>query len=135
MSTVLQISQEGTMNILRNSLAVVAASALLGLTAACSGSQTAVCEEATKAFTDYSSKAAGAAGDIKGLNAATGDLAAQLKELSGKADGDLKVALAGMADSWASFKIDLSDPAAATKLTEFGQKATQATQQLASACS
>ncbi|MEV5740957.1 hypothetical protein AB0L30_12985 [Microbispora rosea] len=131
----LQISQEGTMNILRNSLAVVAASALLGLTAACSGSQTAVCEEATKAFTDYSSKAAGAAGDIKGLNAATGDLAAQLKELSGKADGDLKVALAGMADSWASFKIDLTDPAAATKLTEFGQKATQATQQLASACS
>lgn len=123
------------MNILRNSLAVVAASALLGLTAACSGGQTAVCEEATKAFTDYSSKAAGTAGDVKGFNTATSDLAAQLKELSGKADGDLKVALAGMADSWAAFKIDLSDPAAATKLAEFGQKATQATQQLASACS
>ncbi|GAB3888104.1 hypothetical protein GCM10027612_28060 [Microbispora bryophytorum subsp. camponoti] len=135
MSAALQITQEGTMNILRNSLAVVAASALLGLTAACSGGQTAVCEEATKAFTDYSSKAAAAAGDIKGINTATGDLAAQLKDLSGKADGDLQVALAGMADSWGSFTIDLSDPAAATKLAEFGQKATQATQQLASACS
>ncbi|WP_182877692.1 hypothetical protein [Microbispora sp. H10670] len=123
------------MNILRNSLAVVAASALLSLTAACGGGQTAVCEEATKAFTDYSTKAAAAAGDIKGLNTATGDLAAQLKDLSGKADGDLKVALAGMADSWGSFKIDLSDPAAAAKLSEFGKKATQATQELASACS
>ncbi|MEU7879544.1 hypothetical protein [Microbispora bryophytorum] len=123
------------MNILRNSLAVVAASALLGLTAACSGGQTAVCEEATKAFTDYSSKAAAAAGDIKGINTATGDLAAQLKDLSGKADGDLQVTLAGMADSWGSLTIDLSDPAAATKLAESGQKVIQATQQLASACS
>ncbi|GGO14666.1 hypothetical protein GCM10010116_29610 [Microbispora rosea subsp. aerata] len=123
------------MNILRNSLAVVAASALFGLATACSGSQSAVCEEATKAFTDYSAKAAGAAGDLKGLNAATSDLAAQLKELSGKAEGDLKVTLAGLADSWGSFKVDLSDPAAATKLSESGQKAIQATQQLAAACS
>lgn len=123
------------MNILRNTLAVVAASTLLSLTAACSGGQTAICEEATKAFTDYSTKAASAAGDIKGFNSATSDLAATLKDLSGKADGDLKTALAGMADSWGDFKIDLSDPAAAAKLTEFGQKATQATQELATACS
>ncbi|WP_169950372.1 hypothetical protein [Microbispora sp. H11081] len=123
------------MNIIRNSLAVVAVSALLGLATACGGSRAAVCEEATKAFTDYSTKAAAAAGDLKGINTATSDLAARLDELSGKADGDLQVALAGMADSWGSFKLDLTDPNAATKLAEFGQKTTEATQQLASACS
>ncbi|MEV4460305.1 hypothetical protein ACWEQG_26020 [Microbispora sp. NPDC004025] len=123
------------MNILRNSLAVVAVSALLGLTAACGSGKATVCKEAVEALTGYSSKVASAAADVDGFNTATGKLATQFKDLSGKADGDLKVALAGMADSWGSFKLDLSDPNAATKLVEFGQKAQQASQQLASACS
>jgi hypothetical protein len=125
------------MDILKNTLTIGATAALLTLTAACgSGSQSSVCQEATQAFTDYSGKASAAAGNIENINAANADLAAKLKDLSAKADGDLQTALAGMADSWASFKIDISDPAAAaSKLTEFGQKATQATQQLATACS
>ncbi|GAA0367061.1 hypothetical protein GCM10009530_16170 [Microbispora corallina] len=124
------------MNILKSSLVVAAASALLTLTAACGGSaQASVCQEATQAFTDYSTKAGASAGNIDGINTATKDLAAKLKDLSGKADGDLKTALVGMADSWASFKIDVSDPGAAAKLSQFATKATQATQDLAAACS
>ncbi|MCT9929007.1 hypothetical protein N5079_02110 [Planotetraspora sp. A-T 1434] len=124
------------MNILRNTLAVAAASALLALTAACGGGdKAAVCQDAIKAFTDYSSKAGASAGNLEAINTATADLASTLKSLSGKADGDLKTALTGMADSWANFKLDVSDPAAATKMTEFATKATQATQQLGTACS
>ncbi|MEZ0073881.1 hypothetical protein [Planotetraspora sp. GP83] len=125
------------MNILRNTLAVAAASVLLTLTAACGGGgdKAAVCQEAIKAFTDYSSKAGASAGNLEAINTATADLASTLKNLSGKADGDLKTALAGMADSWAAFKLDVSDPAAAAKMTEFATKATQATQELGTACS
>ncbi|MEW9532724.1 hypothetical protein [Microbispora sp. NPDC049125] len=124
------------MNILKTSLALAAASVLLSLTAACgSSAQASVCQDATKAFTDYSAKAGASAGNLENLNSATADLASRLKDLSGQADGDLKTALAGMADSWASFKIDITDPAATAKLTEFTTKATQATQQLAAACS
>jgi len=124
------------MNILKNSLALAAASVLLSLTAACgSSAQASVCEDATKAFTDYSAKAGASAGNMENLNAATADLAAQLKTLSAKADGDLKTALAGMADSWASFKIDVTDPAVTAKLTEFTTKASQASKELAAACS
>ncbi|MBX6383741.1 MAG: hypothetical protein IRZ07_12330 [Microbispora sp.] len=123
------------MSILRNSLAVVAVSALLGMTAACSGSKTAVCKEAAKAFTDYSTKSAGAVGDIKSLNAATSDLAARLTELSGQAEGDLKVTLTSLADSWKSLRVDPKDPDAASKIAENGKKALDAAQQLADACS
>ncbi|MBP2705142.1 hypothetical protein JOL79_15105 [Microbispora sp. RL4-1S] len=123
------------MNILKNTLAVAAVAAILPLTACGGSDQASVCQEATKAFTDYSTKAGASAGNIDGINSATADLAATLKDLSGKADGDLKTALTGMADSWAAFKIDVSDPAAAGKLTEFATKATEATRQLASACS
>ncbi|MFC4529897.1 hypothetical protein [Sphaerisporangium dianthi] len=108
----------------------------MALSSACgAGGNAAVCEEATKAFTDYSSKAAASAGSMETFNSATAELAAELKGLAGKTDGDLKTALTGMADSWAGFKIDTSDPAVATKMSEFTTKATEATQQLAAACS
>ncbi len=124
------------MSIVRNTLAVAAASALLTLTAACGGAdKTAVCTDATKALTDYSTQVSASAGDLEGVNKANADLAAKLKDISAKADGDLQSALTKMADTWAGFKVDAKDPAAsATKLTEIGQKATQAGQELAAAC-
>lgn len=125
------------MSIVRNTLAVAAASALLTLTAACGAvDKAAVCTDATKAISDYSSQMASSAGNLEGINKANADLAAKLKDISAKADGDLQSALTKMADTWAGFKLDTSDPAAsATKLTELSQKATQATQELATACS
>ncbi|MBO3744649.1 hypothetical protein J5X84_01120 [Streptosporangiaceae bacterium NEAU-GS5] len=124
------------MNILRTSLAISASAAVVLLAGACGGSKTAVCSDATKAFNDYSTQVAAAATNLDGINQATTDLASKLKELAGKADGDLASSLTKMADTFGGFKIDAADPtAAAGKLTEFTTKAGQAAQELASACS
>jgi signal transduction protein with GAF and PtsI domain len=125
------------MSIVRNTLAAVATSALLSLTAACgAGSTAAICTDATKALTDYSSSVAASASNLENLNKANEELAAKFTELAGKADGDLKSSLTKIADAWAGFKIDASDPAAAmSKVSEFSKKATDAAQELQKACS
>jgi hypothetical protein len=118
-------------------LAVSAASALVSLTSACGGGTTkAVCDDALKAFQDYGSQAAAGAGDLKAWNKATADLATKLKDLSGKADGDLKSTLTDLSTSWGGFQLNTSDPsAAAAQLPQFATKATEATQKLAVNCS
>jgi hypothetical protein len=125
------------MNILRTSLALSASAAVLVLTAACgAGDKVAVCSDATKAFSDYTSQITASAAKPEGVNKAFSDLSAKLKELSAKADGDLATSLTKMADTFDGIKIDVSDPtAAASKLTELSTKATSAAQELAAACS
>ncbi|GLX00151.1 hypothetical protein [Microtetraspora sp. NBRC 16547] len=125
------------MSIVRNSLAVVAASAVLALTSACGGGadKVALCTEATKAMTDYQTAAAAAGANFEGLNKATADFAAKLKDLGGKADGDLQSALTKFGDSFADLKIDPSDSSAATKVTEFAQKVSEAGAAFGTACS
>ncbi|WP_062438738.1 hypothetical protein [Herbidospora daliensis] len=111
---------------------VAGATSLLLGTAACSGGNTTeVCNEAMKAFTDYSTKVGQAAGNLDGINTETQALATQLKGLAGKADGDLKSSLTKMADTWATLKIDPANPSA---ITEFATKTSEATQELAVAC-
>ncbi|MEV7964518.1 hypothetical protein AB0O34_00840 [Sphaerisporangium sp. NPDC088356] len=89
-----------------------------------------------KAFQDYGTQAAAGAGDLNSWNKATADLAAKLKDLSGKAEGDLKTTLTDLSASWGGFKIDTADPsAAAAQLPQFTTKATEATQKLAVNCS
>ncbi|WP_214110635.1 hypothetical protein [Acrocarpospora catenulata] len=112
-------------------LAIVTFAAAALLTACGGGNSTAVCQEAVKAFTDYSAAAGASAGDLDAINKATSDLAGQLKDLAAKADGDLQSSLSKMADTWAAFKIDPSNPAA---VTEFATKASEATQELGLAC-
>jgi hypothetical protein len=121
----------------RHVLAVSAATVLISLTAGCGGGSTqAVCQDAVKAFQDYSTHAAAGAGNLDAFNKATADLATTLKDLSGKADGDLKATLTDLSTSWGGIKIDLSDPAAAApELAKMGTKATEATQKLAANCS
>ncbi|WP_248959297.1 hypothetical protein [Sphaerisporangium perillae] len=125
------------LTIARQALAVSAAAALISLTSACGGGSTkAVCDDAVKAFQDYSTQAAAGAGDLAGFNKATADLAVKLKDLSGKADGELKTTLTDLSTSWGGFKIDPSNPAAAAgELQQFATKATEATQKLAVYCS
>jgi hypothetical protein len=121
----------------RRVLAVSAASVLVSLTSACGGGDTkAVCDSAIKAFQDYGTQAAAGAGNLDSWNKATADLAAKLKDLSGKADGDLKTTLTDLSTSWGGFKINTADPsAAATELPKFATKATEGTQKLALNCS
>ncbi|RCG27368.1 hypothetical protein DQ384_27115 [Sphaerisporangium album] len=121
----------------RHVLAVSAAAILVSLTAGCGGGSTqAVCQDAVKAFQDYSTQAAAGAGNLDAFNSANADLAAKLKDLSGKADGDLKATLADLSTSWGGIKIDASNPAAASgELAKMGTKATEATQKLAANCS
>lgn len=114
-------------------LLVAAAASALFLSACGAGGNTdALCQEATKAFTDYTSKAGASAGDLDSLNTATADLAAKLKELSAKADSDLKPALANLATSFGSIKIDPKDPTAG--MTDFSTKATEGAAALGKAC-
>ncbi|GLX98276.1 hypothetical protein [Herbidospora sp. NBRC 101105] len=110
---------------------VAGATSLLMGVAACSGGTTEVCNEAMKAFTDYSTKVGQAAGNLDGINSETQALATQLKGLADKADGDLKSSLTKMADTWATLKIDPANPSA---VTEFATKTSEATQELAVAC-
>ncbi|WP_067174419.1 hypothetical protein [Microtetraspora niveoalba] len=124
------------MSIVRNSLAVVAASTVLALTSACGGGadKVALCAEATKAMTDYQGAMASAGTNFDGFNKASADFAAKLKDLAGKADGDLQTALTKFGDSFAELKIDPSDSGAATKVAEFSKKVTEAGTAFASAC-
>ncbi|MFF3668786.1 hypothetical protein [Microtetraspora malaysiensis] len=124
------------MSIVRNSLAVVAASAVLALTSACGGGadKVALCAETTKAMTDYQGAMASAGTNFDGFNKASSDFAAKLKEIAGKADGDLQSALSKFGDSFAALKIDPKDADAATKLGDFAKKVTEAGAAFASAC-
>ncbi|MFD0887107.1 hypothetical protein ACFQ08_21380 [Streptosporangium algeriense] len=123
----------------RRIAATIAGAALLSFTAACGGSGNAeFCAQApwTKAFTDYTNTAAGAALDPNKLNDAGQKLSADLKELAGKTDGDLASALNDLAKTWGEFKIDAKDPAAAAQSAQDMLKQTQeATTKLAKACS
>ncbi|MFC7383209.1 hypothetical protein [Sphaerisporangium rhizosphaerae] len=121
----------------RRALAVCAAAVLLSLTTGCGGGSTkAVCQDAVKAFQDYSTQAAAGAGNLDAFNTANAGLAAKLKGLSGKADGHLKDTLTELSLTWGAIKIDASNPAAAaTELTKLGTQATEATQKLAKDCS
>src|SRR5689334_17947127 len=91
----------------RHALAVSAAAILVSLTTACGGGSTqAVCQDAVKAFQDYSTQAAAGAGNLQAFNTATADLATKLKDLSGKADGDLAATLSELSTTWGGIKID-----------------------------
>ncbi|GII63814.1 hypothetical protein Skr01_38990 [Sphaerisporangium krabiense] len=125
-----------SLNLPRHALAVVATAVLVSLTTGCGGGSTkAVCEDALKAFQDYSTQAAAGAGNLEAFNTATAGLAAKLKDLSGKADGDLKATLTDLSTTWGGIKIDVSNPTAATELTKLTTQATDATQRLAKNCS
>jgi hypothetical protein len=115
----------------------VAGAALVSMTSACgAGANTALCNDAQKLFTDYSSSAAAIAGDLNKFNEANQKFSADLKALAGKADGDLASALNDFSATWGALKIDPNDPAsAATAVQDLGTKAQQATTKLASACS
>ncbi|MEU9885215.1 hypothetical protein [Sphaerisporangium sp. NPDC051011] len=121
----------------RHILAVSATAILVSLTAGCGGGDTkAVCQDAIKAMQDYSTQAAAGGANLEGFNKANSDLAAKLKDLSDKADGDLKTTLADLSTSWGGMKIDMSDPAkAATELPKMATKATEAMQKLTTTCS
>ncbi|WP_433500026.1 hypothetical protein ACQP1K_06860 [Sphaerimonospora sp. CA-214678] len=126
------------MNNLKKILAVAGASALLAVTAAACGAagNVATCQEALKAFTDFSPKITAAAGDLGGFNEAMAEFGNQLTDLAGKADGDVKGSLTKMAESFKNYKIDASDPAAATaKLPELVSEINAAGQELGAACS
>lgn len=123
----------------RRVAATVAGAALLSLSAACGGSgNAAICSEApwSKAFTDYTTSATATAGDLNKFNEANAKLAADLKELAGKADGDLAAALNDLSATWASLKVDPKDPAASSAaLGSLGTKTQEAVGKLAKACS
>ncbi|MFC6080590.1 hypothetical protein [Sphaerisporangium aureirubrum] len=125
-----------SINLSRYALAVSAAAILVSLTTACGGGAQPVCQDAVKAFNDYSTQAAAGAGNLEAFNKANADLAAKLKDLSDKADGDLKATLADLSATWGGIKVDPSNPAAAaTELSKLGTQATDATQKLAKNCS
>ncbi|MFB9892456.1 hypothetical protein [Planobispora takensis] len=121
----------------RRIAAVAAGAVLLSLTAACgAGSNTALCNEAQKLFTDYSSNAATISGDLAKFNEANQKFSADLKALAAKADGELASALNDFSATWGALKIDPNNPAgAASAVQDLGTKAQQATTKLASACS
>ncbi|WP_214412203.1 hypothetical protein [Sphaerisporangium fuscum] len=121
----------------RRVLAVTTASLFLSLSAAaCGGSgDKAVCNDALQALRDYSSQVASTAGDFDKFNQASADLGAKLKDLSGKADGDLKSTLSDMASSWGSLKVDAKNPgAAAGDLQKAANEAAAASTKLGTAC-
>ncbi|MEO3807551.1 hypothetical protein ABGB17_00965 [Sphaerisporangium sp. B11E5] len=123
-------------NLSRPALAVCAAAVLVSLTAACGGGGQPACQDAVKAFQDYSTQAAAGAGNLDAFNKANADLATKLKNLSDQADGDLKATLADLSATWGGIKIDPANPAAAaTELSKLSSKASEATQKLASNCS
>jgi hypothetical protein len=125
-----------SINLSRHAIAVSAVAILVSLTTGCGGGSQPVCEDAVKAFNEYSTQATAGAGDLEAFNKANADLSAKLKDLSAKADGDLKATLADLSATWGGIKVDVSDPAsAATQLSKLGTQATDATQRLAKDCS
>ncbi|MDP9865870.1 MULTISPECIES: hypothetical protein [Streptosporangium] len=120
----------------RRIAATLAGAALISLTAACGGSgNAALCTEATKLMTDYSSSVASFGTDLGKYNEANQKLADSLKALAGKADGELASALNDFSATWASFKIDEKDPAAsAAALQDIGKKTQEAAAKFGSAC-
>ncbi|GAA2876505.1 hypothetical protein GCM10010517_37700 [Streptosporangium fragile] len=114
--------------------------ALISLTATACGSSanSEICSGAawSKAFSDYTASATAGVADPNKLNEAGAKLSADLKELAGKADGELATALTELADAFGSLKIDPNDPtAAASAAASFGQKTQEAAAKLAAACS
>ncbi|MBG0832545.1 hypothetical protein HS041_33115 [Planomonospora sp. ID67723] len=117
----------------------VAGTALVSLTAACSGgANSALCSEApwTKITQEYSTAAAASAGDLNKFNEANQKFAADLKNLAGQAEGELATALNNFATSIGNLKIDASDPASATAaVQDLGKKTQELQTQLVAACS
>ncbi|MEW1840152.1 hypothetical protein AB0392_19585 [Nonomuraea angiospora] len=99
----------------RRGLAAAAACiALSGSASACGGGGNAdVCTETFKLYEDYTTQAQSAAGDAASMNKLNADIGAKVKELAGKAEGDLAAALNGMADTFTNAQIDPSDKDAA----------------------
>lgn len=114
----------------------VAGAALISMTAACGGSaNAALCTEATKLMTDYTTSMASVGTDFGKYNEVNQKLSADFKALAGKADGELATALDGFATTWAAFKIDEKDPAAsAAAIQEISKKSQEATLKFGSAC-
>lgn len=125
-----------SINLSRSALVVSAAAVLISLTAACGGGAQPACQDAIKAFEDYSTQAAAGAGNLDAFNKANADLAAKLKSLSDASEGDLKATLAELSVTWGGIKIDPANPAAAAnELGKLSSQASEATQKLASSCS
>ncbi|MET7327136.1 hypothetical protein [Nonomuraea sp. NPDC005650] len=104
----------------RGLAAAVACVALAGFASACGGGGNAeLCTETFKLYEEYTKQAQSAAGDADSMNKLNADIGAKVKELAGKADGDLATALNGMADTFTGAQIDTSDKdAALAKLQE-----------------
>lgn len=140
----------------RRTLAALAAAAFLSLTAACGGGdssvtadsggsgggavtgssdKSAICADAVKAFNDFTAAAAKGASDLDAFNKASEDLSATLKELAGRAEGELKSTLDAMSGTMGNLKIDPANPVeSASKLSEFTQQATEQGTKLSTAC-
>lgn len=123
--------------IVNRTLGVAGVSALLLITSACGGGNTAeICDQAKAASAQYASDmAAAAGGDLSTIDAAKDTYVGKLGELSGQADGDLKSALSSMASAFAQIKVDTSDPAgSAAKLSELSKQAVEGARKLGKAC-
>ncbi|GAA5055623.1 hypothetical protein GCM10023259_037730 [Thermocatellispora tengchongensis] len=121
----------------RRTLAIAAVAAALVGTAACGpGADTrATCAEAQKIMTEFPNKLSASVADPASFNKATDELAADLKALADKSDGDLAGALTDLSTLFGAVKIDASNPAAATaKLTELSTNAQNAAVKLGQAC-
>ncbi|MDF5757279.1 hypothetical protein [Spongiactinospora sp. TRM90649] len=94
------------------------------------GGSSAVCADAQKVLTDFSTTVTAKIADPEGMNKAFADLSGKLKDLAAKADGEAATALNDLSTSFGGIKIDASNPTAAndavTKMTEAGTKLAQA---------
>ncbi|WP_433514775.1 hypothetical protein ACQP2T_03635 [Nonomuraea sp. CA-143628] len=104
----------------RRTFAAAAASVVLATcVSACGSGNADTCAETFKVYQDYTTQVQAAAGDAAAMNKLNADVGAKVKDLAGKADGDLATALNGMADVFTGAQIDPSDAdAAKAKLEE-----------------
>ncbi|MFI0421509.1 hypothetical protein [Spongiactinospora sp. 9N601] len=89
----------------------------------------AVCMEATKVLTDFSTNLAKA--DVNSYDKVMNDLSTKLKELAGKAKPEMASALNDLADTYSKFKIDATDP---SSMQDAMKKATEGATKLGDAC-
>ncbi|RBQ17569.1 hypothetical protein DP939_24730 [Spongiactinospora rosea] len=93
------------------------------------GDNLAVCKEATKVLTDFSTDLAKT--DVNSYDKVMDDLSAKLKELAGKAKPEMASALNDLADTYGEFKIDATDP---SSIQDVMKKATDGATKLGEAC-
>jgi len=94
-----------------------------------------ICRKAQQALQRFTDKAASAIGDHAAYNKATEELSTELRDLAGKADGELRSTLTSMARAWGDFTIDTSDlTQSANKLTEATRQIGEQTRNLVTAC-